>query len=137
MNPVIIFALFALLYQEDNHFPNYFDTFKLEQTVEKFNHVVVSLNQINHLNELAHQPLIPGKIAHTIEDSIHTVKPLLPEGKRRQQLDSVASVLDGMKRLGDFQNLAKTMGPVMNMLGNLDTQEASDEENEEEPAGED
>lgn len=124
MNPVIIFVLFMLVYQEDNNFPNFYDTFKLEETLDKLNGVVLSLNQINHLNEIAHQPLAPGTLVPTIEDSIHTVKPLLPEGKRRQQLDSVASVIDGMRKLGDFQNLAKTMGPVMNMLGNLNAQSA-------------
>lgn len=128
MNPIIIFVLFMLLFQEDNKFPNYYDTFKLERLLDKLSHTVTSLNQINHLNELAHEPLAHGNIAHTIQDSIHTVKPLLPEGKRRQQLDSVASVIEGMKKIGDFQNLAKTMGPMMNMLGTLNSQDNSDDE---------
>jgi hypothetical protein len=92
------------------------------------NNAVTSVSQINHLNELAHEPLAHGNIAHTIEDSIHTVKPLLPEGKRRQQLDSVASVIENVKKIGDFQNLAKTMGPMMNMLGSLNAQNDVDEE---------
>lgn len=126
MNPIIIFILFILLYQDNNHFPNYYDTFKLEQLLDKLNFAVHSLDRINHLNELAHEPLEKGRIADTLEDSIHTVKPLLPEGKSQQSLESIASVIEGMRKIGGLQNMAQSLGPIMGMLNNLSGDSSSE-----------
>lgn len=119
MNPIITFVLFMLLYQENNHFPNYFDTFKIEKVLDKVNHTVQSLDRINHLNELAHEPLVKGNLATTIEDSIHTVKPLFPDGKPQQHLDTVESILNSIKKVGGLQNMAQSLGPMMSILNNF------------------
>nr|WP_315023494.1 hypothetical protein [uncultured Aminipila sp.] len=121
MNPIIVFVLFMLLYQEDNNFPNHFDTFRLERLLEKLNTTVSSLDRINHLNELAHEPLIKGNLAHTIEDSIHTAKPLFPEGKPQQHLDTIESVMDSIKKIGGLQKMAQNLGPMLSILNNLPT----------------
>ncbi|MFV0515902.1 MAG: hypothetical protein ACK5MV_00695 [Aminipila sp.] len=119
MNPIVVFALFMLLYQENNHFPNHFETFKLEKLLDKLNYTVESLDRINHLNELAHEPFVKGNIAHTIEDSIHTVKPLFPEGRSQQHLDTVESIVNSIKKVGNLQNMAQSLGPMLSMLNNL------------------
>lgn len=119
MNPVVTFVLFMLLYQENNHFPNHFDTFQLEKVLDRLNHAVSSLDRINHLNELAHEPLIKGNIAHTIEDSIHTVKPLFPEGRPQQHLDTLESLMDSFKKIGGLQKMAQNLGPMLNLLSNM------------------
>ncbi|QHI72860.1 hypothetical protein [Aminipila terrae] len=110
MNPIVTFVLFMLLYQEDNHFPNHFDTFRLERLLDNLNTAVSSLDRINHLNELAHEPLVKGNIAHTIEDSIHTVKPLFPDGKPQKQLDTIESVIDSFKKIGGFKKWLRILG---------------------------
>lgn len=121
MNPIVTFVLFMLLYQEDNHFPNHFDTFRLERLLDNLNTAVSSLDRINHLNELAHEPLVKGNIAHTIEDSIHTVKPLFPDGKPQKQLDTIESVIDSFKKIGGLQKMAQNLGPMLSILNNLST----------------
>ncbi|QAT43487.1 hypothetical protein [Aminipila luticellarii] len=121
MNPIIVFVLFMLLYQENNHFPNHFDTFGLEKLLDQLNHAVVSLDRINHLNELAHEPFVKGNITHTIEDSIHTVKPLFPDGKPQEHLDTIESVIESFKKIGNLQKMAQNIGPMLNMLNNMPT----------------
>ncbi|MHC1722605.1 MAG: hypothetical protein AB9836_05295 [Aminipila sp.] len=121
MNPIIVFVLFMLLYQEDNNFPNHFDTFRLERLLGKLNSTVSSLDRINHLNELAHEPLIRGNLAHTIEDSIHTAKPLFPEGRPQQHLETIESVIDSIKKIGGLQKMAQNLGPMLSILNNLPT----------------
>lgn len=126
MNPIIVIFLFMLLYQDNNNFPNHFDTFKLEKLLDKLNYTVTSLDHINHLNEIAHEPLIKDNLANTIEDSIHTVKPLFPEGKSQQNLDTIESIMQSMKKIGGLQNMAQNLGPVMKMLGNLPSSSLTD-----------
>lgn len=121
MNPIIVFVLFMLLYQENNNFPNHFDTFKLERLLDNLNSTVSSLDRINHLNELAHQPLVKGNIRHTIEDSIHTAKPLFPEGRPQQHLDTIESVLESINKIGGLQKMAQNLGPMLNLLNNFPT----------------
>ncbi|MBE6034841.1 hypothetical protein [Aminipila sp.] len=121
MNPVVVFVLFTLLYQENNNFPNHFETFKLERLLDKLNSTVSSLDRINHLNDLAHEPLVRGNITRTIEDSIHTAKPLFPEGKPQQHLDTIESVIESFKKIGNLQKMAQNIGPVLNILNNLPT----------------
>lgn len=119
MNPIITCVLFTLIYQENNNFPNHFDTFKLEQLLDKLNYTVNSLDRINHLNEIAHEPLVKGNLTHTIEDSIHTAKPLFREGKPKQQLDTIESVLESLKKLGGLQNMAQNLGPMLNAISDI------------------
>lgn len=122
MNPIIIFFLFMLVYKEDNRFPNYYDTFKLEQLLEKLSFTITVLDKINHLNELAHTPLERGTVTHTLEDSIHTVKPLLPDGKPKYQLENVEALMSNVKKISDIQSTVETfapmVAPMLQMLGN-------------------
>ncbi|QIB70186.1 hypothetical protein Ami103574_13185 [Aminipila butyrica] len=131
MNPVVTFVLFLLLYQENNHFPNHFDTFQLEKVLDRLNHTVSSLDRINHLNELAHEPLVKGNIAHTIEDSIHTAKPLFPEGRPQQHLDTLESLMESFKKIGGLQKMAQNLGPMLSMLNNMSAVLPNGEEEEE------
>lgn len=116
MNPIMVVVLFLLLYQENNNFPNHFETFKLERLLDKLNFAVSSLDKINHLNEIAHEPLQRENIAHTIQDSLHTVKPLLPNEKSQQHLDTIESVIDSIQKIGGIQNMAQSLGPALKML---------------------
>lgn len=131
MNPIIVFVLFMLLYQENNNFPNHFDTFRLEQLLDKLNSTVSSLDRINHLNELAHEPLMKGNITHTIEDSIHTAKPLFPEGRPQQHLDTIESVMDSIKKIGGLQKMAQNLGPMLSLLNSFPTNSVSERSNAE------
>lgn len=114
MNPILILILFLLIYKDNNRFPNYYDTFRLEKLLEELQYTISSLDNINHLNELAHNPLERGKITHTLEDSIHTVKPLLPPGsKPTQHLSNLESIVGNIQKVGSMQNMIQTYGPLI------------------------
>lgn len=116
MNPIIIFILFMLVYKEDNRLPNYYDTFTLEQIAGKLNFAISALDRINHLNELAHIPLERGNITNTLEDSIHTVKPLLASGRTLHQLENVESVMSNVKKISDLHTAMETLAPMISPM---------------------
>lgn len=116
MNPIIIFILFMLVYKEDNHLPNYYDTFTLEQIAGKLNFAISALDRINHLNELAHTPLERGNITNTLEDSIHTVKPILASGRTLHQLENVESVMSNVKKISDLHTAMEILSPMISPM---------------------
>lgn len=117
MNPLLILILFLLIYKENNKFPNYYDTFRLEKLLNELQFAVNSLDKINHLNHLAHNPLERGTIVPTIEDSIHTVKPLLPSSSTPSRyLDNIESFIGNIQKVGNMQNLLQTYGPLINQM---------------------
>lgn len=114
MNPILILILFLLIYKENNRFPNYYDTFHLEKLLNQLQYTINSLDKINHLNQLAHSPLERGNLVPTIEDSIHTVKPLLPSNSTSvHHLDNIESFIGNIQKVGNIQNIMQTYGPLL------------------------
>ena len=105
--------------------PGYFDTFKMELLLDRLHETVDALERVNHLHQIASEPLTRRNSADKLRESVETVKPFLPEDKARE-LTGITGAMDSLKQFGDLQGLMQTMGPMLKMLtapGN----EASDE----------
>jgi hypothetical protein len=129
MNRALILAALFFLSRGDAPFrlppiltpvrgPGYFDTFQMELLLDRLHCMTGALERVNQLNRLANTPMTRANSLDHIQESLEAVRDLLCEHKAARKLDSIASVLSGIKQLGNMQDIMSGIGPILSMFAN-------------------
>lgn len=130
MNPRLILTLLIILGSKGGaqksylpslrfpRFPNgpaYVDTFKMEMALDRLHAITDAIDKINNLNQTRKIPAPTRKppSIDRVQESLEAVKGLLADGKSSQQVDSLATTLSGVKKLGNLDELVSVMGPIL------------------------
>ncbi|HPO05461.1 MAG TPA: hypothetical protein PLV37_08095 [Bacillota bacterium] len=102
--------------------PSYIDTFKMELALDRLHSITNAIEKVNHLSQVQKIPEPKGKMPSIdrIQESLDAVKGFLADGKPSRQVNSLSDTLSGVKKLGNLDELAASMGPILSMLKNID-----------------
>ncbi len=98
--------------------PAYVDTFKMEMMLDRLHAMTDAIEKINRLNQIQKVPEPKGKFPSLdrVQESLGAVKGFLAEGKSSQKVDNLSTTLAGVQKLGNIEELAATMGPLLSMI---------------------
>ncbi|MBR0597633.1 hypothetical protein [Sinanaerobacter chloroacetimidivorans] len=98
----------------------FFDTFKMELLLDRLHTMTNTLEKVNHLNQMRNVPLSKDNAIDRIQESLDAARGFLYDSKSTKKLDTIASTLTGVKKLGDIENLMGNIGPILSMLSRED-----------------
>ena len=124
MNPLLLLLVLNFVDQKNNrrYVSSYFDTFKMEMLVDKLQVAINTLDKVNRLSQIMHEPRALNAPAQPVNaddsDSSPTAFPALFNNLNLSGLTQLAPLINQLGNLGDFKNISQNLGPIINMLSN-------------------